>query len=132
MSDKSAAEHIAQMLEESAAGYTIGTDLSVSKEYPSPNNLVTVYDSSTGPPSNVYSGNLRYEYLTVQIIVRRESNRDAMNDAYDIVDHLDYRTGDVKDGLNYTGIILMSGPAFMDYDEKNRARVSMNFRVQRY
>lgn len=132
MSDNSAAVHIAQMLEESAIGYSIGIDLFVSKEPSSPNEVITLYDDSAEKPSNVMSADKMYEYVMIQIIVRRESYRTAMDDIYSIISHLDFRVGDVKDGYTYTGIILNSGPALMDYDERNRPRVSANFRVQRY
>lgn len=124
------------MLEaESSLGLTFGTDLFIGREptgRETENDIVTIIDTPGGP---VHLTNTKeksdYQYPTLQIRVRNNDLLTGWALAEDIVASLHGRAGDTYDGVYYTLIRCVTGPAALMWDENERVILIVNFEIQR-
>jgi len=124
-------EDIKDMLEaESSLGLTFGTDLFIGKELSKPDNCVTIFDTYGFPPLLTLDGG-GYYYPSVQIRVRNNDYRTGWALIHDIMVSLHGRAHETWNETLYTVIYCSSGPAFLDWDENDRARFVCNFDMQR-
>lgn len=121
------------MLEDSTAGLslTLGTNLFVGSEPSAPKNCVTIFDTASYPPYLGISGEVGYEYPSVQIRVRNTSYINGWNLMNDIKDALHGKHYEVWNSALYTIISCVSGPALLDWDDNNNCRFVCTFNIQR-
>ena len=126
-----ASEDIKDLLEaESSLGLTFSVNLFIGREPAMPNNTVTLFDSSGGGSMLTYTTNERYYYPDLQIRVRNVSYLTGMALAQDISDFLHCRK-EIINNTVYTLIRAIDSPFPLDWDENNRARIVVNFSLQR-
>jgi len=122
---------IVEMLEaESSLGLTFGTDLFIGKELSKPDNCVTIFDTPGFSPLLTLDGG-DYYYPSIQIRFRNNDYRTGWDLIHDIRVSLHGRSHETWNGTLYTVIYCSSGPAFLDWDENDRARFVINFDMQR-
>lgn len=122
---------IAMLLTEySELGLTFASNLFISSEPASPDNVVTVYDTTSGSPVLFLDNQYKYYYPSVQVRIRDNSyqNGYALGKAImDIVHGDGYVTGDTT----YTVMQATSNPFLLEYDENRRAVFILNINLQR-
>jgi len=124
-------EDIKDMLEaESSLGLAFQTNLFIAREPADPNNCVTIFDTPGFPPMITYD-KAKYEYPSIQIRVRNTSYQDGMELAQNIADYLHLKSQETWNNTYYTIIKCMGNPALLDWDENKRARIIINFNLQR-
>lgn len=128
----SASEDIKDMLDgESSLGLTYGTDLFIGKEPSTPDNCVTIFDTSSFPPMRAVDPTVKYYYSSVQIRVRNKRYLDGYAVARNIFDSLHNRAQEMWNGTLYTVIQAAGEPALLDWDGNNRPRFIINFNMNR-
>lgn len=129
----SASEDIKKILvEDSSLGLIFGTDLFKAREPKKPDNCVTIFDTSTQAPQLTMAGKGEdYEYTSVQIRIRNLKFVTGWNLAEAIKTSLHGTAQETVNGTLYSVIYCSSGPALLDWDENNRARIIINFNIQR-
>jgi len=124
-------EDVKDMLEdESSLGLTFGTDLFVGKEPPEPDDCVTIFDTYGSPPLMTLNS-VGYFYPSIQIRVRCRNYRTGWALIQDIRTVLHGKANETWNATLYTVIYCSSGPALLDWDENDRARLIINFNLQR-
>jgi len=126
-------EDIKDMLEaESALAFTFGTDLFIGKEPATPDNCVTLFDTGGMPPQLTLTGQGEdYFYPSIQVRVRNRAYMTGWLLAENIREALHGRAQETWNGTLYTLVHCSSGPAFLDWDDNGRARIVINFLIQR-
>ena len=116
--------------ESSGLGLYYANNLFIGKEPDKPDNCVTIFDTPGFPP---YLGltDVGYEYPSVQIRVRNRKQTDGWFQIEEIKDVLHGFHQTVVNGTLYTLISCSSGPALLDWDDKERVRFIINFNLQR-
>lgn len=125
----SPAQDIADILTDEGVG-VIGTSLFCFKQPTTPDSCITVIDSGGFPPE----ANYRYDYPTVQILVRgaRNGYRAAYTVAENIKTTLNGKAGNAVDSTySIIGIWAMGDILPLGNDESDRPLFSLNFRLQR-
>ena len=121
------------LVEDINLGLEFGKNLFIGLEPTEPSSCITIFDTGGLPPQLMLSKNdVGYEYPTINIRSRNTSYVDGWKIINDIKTLL-HNMGnfDVLGGVHYTIIYCASGPAFMGWDENNRARFTVNFNLQR-
>jgi len=131
----SSSEDIKDMLvADSSLGLVFGTNLFKAREpkEKEKSNCVTIFDTSTQPPQLTMAGQGEdYDYTSIQIRVRNLKFVTGWDLAEDIKTSLHGRSQETINGTLYSVIYCSSGPALLDWDENNRARIIINFNIQR-
>ena len=127
----SVGQDIKDILVSESAGYVFGTNLFVGKEPAMPDNCITIFDTPGFPPQLTLDRTEIYEYPTIQIRVRDQGYQDGFTTINNIKDLLHGIGQDTVNGTFYSLIACSSGPALLDWDEKERCRWIANFMVQR-
>jgi len=128
----SASEDVKDMLvAESSLGLTFATNLFIGREPSTPDDCVTIFDTSGLPPQLTLKQGEDYYYPSVQIRVRNNSFQTGWTLANNIMISLHGRSHETWNGTLYTVIYCSSGPALLDWDDNNRARFIINFNLQR-
>jgi hypothetical protein len=91
---------------------------------------VTLFDTSSQSPANTLDGE-SYNYESIQIRVTAADYQKGYEKCTAIKTLLHNKKPGFINGTFYTLVTLQNGPRILDYDEKNRVRVIMNFTVQR-
>jgi hypothetical protein len=129
---------IVEMIE--AYGDSSGIDLTyggangnlfVGKEPSTPKNCVTVFDTSGFAPYLGVSGDVGYEYPSVQVRVRNTKYSTGWNLINSIKNALHGKHQETWNGTLYCVIICSSDPALLDFDDNGNARFVCNFNIQR-
>ena len=107
-----------------------GTDMFVGKMPASPDNCVAIYDTPSRGQLLDLDGANGYEYAAVQIRVRNRKYDEGWQMVSDIVSYLHGERMELNGAL-YLAVFLASGPAFLRWDEQDRAEFVVNFNVQR-
>lgn len=125
---------IKQMLEAYGESSGISIDFSdsvfIGHEPNTPDNCITIFDTGAYL-SPLGLTNQGYEYPTIQIRVRSSKYLDGWTIIEEIKQALHGRAQETWNGALYSLIQCSSGPALMDYDERNRSRFIINFNLQR-
>lgn len=108
-----------------------GENLHVGREPSSPNNTVTIFDTSGSPPQLTYQRGENYEYPAIQIRVRNVSYADGFSLAKRIQGILHTISGIQINGSFYTLVYSTGDPFLLDWDANNRSRCIINFELQR-
>lgn len=116
----------------SNSSHVPGQDLFVGREPSSPPNCVTLFDSGdAGPQLLLDREDGTYEYEGMQIRVRHSSYNQAMKTAR-ALSRLLHGQGNLRiNGTLYTLIQALDSPALLEWDDNNRAKVVVNFQIQR-
>lgn len=122
---------------ESGSSLKFGTDLFAGREPSSPDSTVTIFDLP-GRGRLLYKakddsdpGSDAYEYAALQARIRNADYEKAMNQANEIVDILHGIGNQVVSGTLYTVIEAIDSPSLLEWDDNNRAKVIVNFQLQR-
>lgn len=113
----------------SSLGLILGKNLFCNREPSTPNNIITIFDTSSIPPQ-LNLTDKGYEYPSIQIRVRNTDYEDGWSLINSIKDVLHGNSFSIGSTL-YTVIYVHSGPALLDWDENSRARCIINFELQR-
>lgn len=105
--------------------------ISISRESATVTNCITIFDTISAPDQLTYNREEKYEYSSVQIRIRSISYMEGWSIAELIKDILHGRANESWNGVYYALIQCMNGPFLLDYDDKQRARIVLNFNVQR-
>lgn len=125
-------DDVKDMLEaESSLDLVFATNLFVGKEPTSPDDCVTLFDTTGFPPLLTLDGSGGYYYPSIQVRIRNRSYPTAMALAQAIVLALHGRHQEVWNGTTYGAIICTNDPGLLDWDANNRCRVVTNFNIQR-
>jgi len=117
--------------------WEFGTNFITGREPAKPHNTLTFFDT---PGTGRFLGLSRdeddpganaYDYATIQIRIRNHNYNDAITQATEIVNRLHGVGNLVLNGTLYTLIKSLDSPSLLDWDDNNRARVIVNFEVQR-
>ena len=131
---KAPSQDICEMLEgESALGLTFATDLFAGKEYSSPDNCVTVFDTPGRAPQLTSRGSTDggYYYPSVQVRVRNNNYVTGWDLINEIKEALHAKYGVTYNGSKYDAIICTVEPFLLDWDENDRARFVSTFSIRR-
>jgi hypothetical protein len=115
---------------ESSLGLVSGTNLFRGLQPDKPNDCVCIWDYSGRPP-HLTMDSKSYEYPTVQIMVRSIKYDTGYTLIKNIMDSLHGRAQETWNGTLYSLIASSGSPAFLEWDEKNRAQFILNLNVQR-
>lgn len=126
-------EDIKDMLEASSEGLglTLGTNLFIGREPTKPPDCVTIFDTMGFPPQLTLQQGEDYLYPSINIRVRNKDYKIGLGLAQDIVTSLHGRAHETWNGALYSVIYSTGSPHFLDWDQNNNARFSINFNVQR-
>ncbi len=123
---------IRDMLVEEDIGLVFAENLFISREPANPSNCVTIYDAPGGSIDLTAAGvTERYYRHDVQVRIRNADYLDGWQVAYDIVDRLHARAGEVWGDTYYALIECTSPPFVLEYDDNNRVIFIANFSIQR-
>jgi hypothetical protein len=106
------------------------TDLFIGREPSSPDNTVTITDTSGFGP-DLYYNDAKYYYPSVQIQVRNNSYITGWDLINDIKELLHGRGHETWNGSRYELIRCTTEPLLFNYDEHNRVRFIINISMQR-
>jgi hypothetical protein len=130
----SPAMNIKDILEaESSLALTFASNLFIGREPVDPDTCVTLYDIGGMEPQARLSNNAAYlyEFSNVQVRVRANSYTDAYDLIYAMLSVL-HGYGQETVGTAYISAILAKqDPAFLAWDEKDRAIFVNNYSIQR-
>jgi len=127
-----ASEDIKDFIEdESTLGLVFATNLFIAQEPTSPNNCVAVFDTPGGSPQLTFDKTEIYEYPSIQVRVRNTSFTTGWDLANKIKDLLHGLSQETINSTLYSVVYCTNGPVLLDWDENNRARIIVNFNLQR-
>ena len=120
---------IATLLENSEMGFTLGTDMFISRQPNTPTNTITLYDTTDNPQSETLEGVVVWAH-TIQVLVRGIDYRETMERAATVRNYLHSRTNEYIGDAKYlhiraTGLSPLFGEA------KDKVFVSINFEALR-
>ena len=118
------------LAEYSSLGLTFNTNLFVAHEPATPNDCVTVYDTSSSMARALDRDNKVY-FSAVQVRIRDFDYREGWNMANDIREYLDAKVGTKQGGTTYIMIRATSDPQFLERDENERYIFFINFEIIR-
>jgi hypothetical protein len=116
---------------ESALGLIFAQTLFIGREPSAPNNCVTIFDGVGNPPELTLGNDTTLEYPSINIQIRNTSYTAATTLATQIKKILHGRNNEVWTNTTYLVIKCIGGPALLDFDANNRARVYLNFTIMR-
>ncbi len=128
-----AAEDIVTMLSgESSLGLTTATDLFFSRMPDDPSDCVVVFDTPGAPPQLTYKKNTSdYYFPGVTVRVRNTDYAEAYDLMFQIMEFLHAESNITIGSTLYTLIKAMNDPQLLNYDEKDRIVMFVNFDIQR-
>ncbi len=123
---------IAKLLElEVALDLQFADNLFVAKEPTQPDNCITIYDTTNKGVRLGLNDISNYYYCAFQVRIRNNHYTNGWAIANDIVTLLHGRANITVDGSIYKIITCVNGPVPLQWDEKNRAIIVINFNLQR-
>lgn len=93
------------------------------------NNVITIYHSGGNKP-NYYFGERQIENPSIQVRVRHQNRKDALNWCYRIKDILDGKSNFIINDNHYVLITLSSDILNLGRDNQGRVHYSLNFDIQ--
>ena len=128
-------EDIKNILEaESSLGLVFNTNLFLYREPAKPDNTVTIFEGPGMPPLSHLGSNEDTKHIerpSIQIRIRYKNADEGFELAYEIQNVLHALIHEVQGSYNYQLITAISSPALIDWDDSNRARIALNFNIQR-
>jgi hypothetical protein len=127
----SAADDIATILIEEISGYVLGANLFLNGVPTEPDNCITIIDTVGRAPMRSLTPTDAVFNDSVQIIARNRVYADGFAELIEIrntllaIHHEDYN------GTSYQLFRLANGPAFLIWDNNNRAEIVMNINIIR-
>lgn len=119
------------LMAESDLGLTFAENLFISREPLTPDDVVTLYDTTGGGINSTLAQDSNYRNESIQIRVRNHQATEAWKLINSITMALHGRANFECNGSLYLIIYCMSGPAFLTVDDQNRAIYIVNFDTQR-
>lgn len=116
---------------EAETDFVTGTDLFLGRTPTSPGNVLTLLDAPDRGPMLMPDKDEKYEYGAFQVRMRHSDYTQA-HALCDLLIGVLHNEGNIElNGTYYTLIQAMDSPFLLDWDENNRARVVVNFHIQR-
>lgn len=122
---------ICAILAAASLGLTFGTNLFVGSEPPSPDNVVTIYDTPGFAPESTLTKGEEIWQPAVQVRVRNSSYLASYALINDIKETLHALAHETWGETRYDLIRCAQEPFLLDYDESGRPRFVANFDIQR-
>jgi hypothetical protein len=94
------------------------------------NDCITVYHSGGSRPSYFFGNERQIENPSIQVRVRHQNRKDALNWCYRIKDILDGKSNFIINDNHYVLITLSSDILNLGRDNQGRVHYSLNFAVQ--
>jgi hypothetical protein len=116
--------------DDSSLGLVFGTNLFIASEPATPNDCVTVYDTS-GSMARALDRDNKLYFSSVQVRVRDHDYREGWDKINDIREYLDAKVGTTQNETLYVMIRATSDPQFLTRDENQRFIFSINFEIIR-
>ena len=127
-----ASKDICDILEsDSALGLVFATNLFIGREPATPDNCVIVFDIPGESPLLNLDGSGDYYYPGVQVRVRDNDYLTGWDLIHNILVLLHGIHNEVWNGTTYELIEAVDDPFLLDWDENNRARFIVDFKIQR-
>lgn len=128
---KDIATYLQQLSNGSSNPLVVGSNLFVNQEPTSPDNCVTIIDIPSWPPDLNLDGSSSFVYSTIQIQIRNLTDEGGKTFGEQIVNLLQGKNNFTVNGTLYHACICIAEFALLDWDEKNRARYTSTFEIQR-
>lgn len=129
---QSSSKDVCDILENnSALGLAFKTNLFIGREPATPNDCVTIFDIPGEAPLLTLDGGVEYYRPGVQVRVRDNDYTVGWELIHDIQTLLHGIHGETWNGTSYMLIQAINNPFLLDWDESNRARFVVDFRIQR-
>ena len=93
-------------------------------------NCITVYHAGGGKPEYYFSNERQIENPSIQVRVRYQNRKDALNWCYRIKDILDGKSNFIINDNHYILVTLSSDVLNLGRDNQGRVHYSVNFAVQ--
>ncbi len=106
-------------------------NLFIGREPASPDRTVTIFDTSVEPPLETVSKGWVYVYDGIQLRIRDRDYATGWDLANQIKTFLHERANEVWGGMYYCLITCSGNPAFLEWDDNERCKFVVNFRIQR-
>ncbi len=106
-------------------------DIFIGREPSEPINSITIFETQGYPPQLNFDREEKYDYTSVQMRIRANTYVDGYQQGLAIKDTLHGRAHETWNGVYYSLIQCMNGPALLDYDKNQSPRFILNFNVQR-
>lgn len=131
----SVAEDIKNMLlADSSLDLLFGTNLHLYKEPAFPDETVTIYEVDGMPYVGLLQSNTDKKHIerpSIQIRIRTHTAEAGYELGYKIINVLHGLANEIWGSYFYILISHVNGPALMDWDDNDRARIVLNFNIQR-
>lgn len=131
----SVAEDIKNMLlADSNLDLIFGTNLHLYKEPASPDETVTIYEVDGMPHIGLLQSDVDKKHIerpSIQIRIRTCNAETGYELGYKIIKILHGLANEIWGSYFYILIAHINGPALMDWDDNDRARIVLNFNIQR-
>jgi hypothetical protein len=114
----------------SSLGLEYATNLFIASEPASPDECVTIYDTS-GSMARALDADNKVYYSSIQVRVRNYDYEEAWDKVNDIREYLDANVGLKQGGTTYVSIRATSDPQFLERDENERFIFIINFEIIR-
>lgn len=123
-------EEIKNILEaESDLALTFGTDLFIGREPIAPDLCVTIFDTGGAGTGSDLQGSNGAQESTIQIRVRANDYPTGYELADNIIQALHGRKHEVWNTTNFNYILSTDAPVLLDWDDNDRVRFVINFRM---
>jgi hypothetical protein len=115
----------------SGLGLVFATNLFISREPSTPDNTVTIYDTSAGADKPDMEGDSIIYNNSIQIRIRNKSYETGWVLADSIKDVLSPVSNITINSSKYLSIFHQNGPFVLEWDDNNRVILIMNFQIER-
>ncbi|MBC8587109.1 minor capsid protein [Paratissierella segnis] len=93
-------------------------------------NCITVYHSGGNKPQYFFGGTKQIENPSIQVRVRHQNRKDALNWCYKVKNILDGKSNFTINNNNYILVTLSSDILNLGRDNQGRVHYSLNFNIQ--
>ena len=126
-----ASEDLKDLLVNAGLNLTFGTNLFIGRMPATPDNCVVLIDVPGREPGLDYQNELVYEYPSVQVIVRNNGYKEGWETINSIREYLHGKHYVEVNSSEYKLIKCTVEPAFLRWDENNRAEFVTTFDMQK-
>ena len=109
---------------------SITTDIYIDEMQDNVDNIIAIYHSGGSKPQYFFGGTKQIENPSVQVRVRHQNRKDALNWCYKVKDILDGKSNFTINNNNYILVTLSSDILNLGRDNQGRVHYSLNFNIQ--
>ena len=119
------------LIADSSLDLVFGESLFIGRVPATQNYCVTIFDTPGFPPQLTMNKDEIYDYPAIQIRIKSLDYKAGLENANNIKVSLHGRAHETWNGTFYSVIYCSGDPAFLSWDENNRATFIINFNLQR-